>query len=264
MISAGASRGTRHERHRSVQRGRRPECRAALLQRVCDEMFDCQLLLWRPTGRALVMPGSFERRPGFATASQRCAAQGWPILLRDTGGEPVPQSSAVLNIALACTMPVSEETGKRIVVAYERLLDPWRCGSPNMVCGQESARFQAPLRRPLQPDAGGPQAGRHRATLAAQLRRPPSRARSCGCADGGLARAHGRCRQPLLSRLRQRPPLPGRQPSGSQRATAGRPSEAESLSDRYQRVLARQGRNSAPAPALPGHRHGRRSTLPVL
>ncbi len=60
----------------------------ALLQRVCDGLFDCQLLLWRPTGQALVMPGSFERRPGFALASQRCAAQGWPILLRDTGGEP--------------------------------------------------------------------------------------------------------------------------------------------------------------------------------
>ena len=73
----------------------------ALLQRVCDGLFDCQLLLWRPTGQALVMPGSFERRPGFALASQRCAAQGWPILLRDTGGEPVPQSSAVLNVPLA-------------------------------------------------------------------------------------------------------------------------------------------------------------------
>ncbi len=96
----------------------------ALLQRVCDGLFDCQLLLWRPTGQALVMPGSFERRPGFALASQRCAAQGWPILLRDTGGEPVPQSPAVLNIALACALPVEDEAGKRIVIAYERLLDP--------------------------------------------------------------------------------------------------------------------------------------------
>ncbi|WP_454911106.1 lipoate--protein ligase family protein [Stutzerimonas chloritidismutans] len=96
----------------------------ALLQRVCDELFDCQLLLWRPTGQALVMPGSFERRPGFALASQRCAAQGWPILLRDTGGEPVPQSSAVLNITLACALPSGDEVGKRIDIAYERLLEP--------------------------------------------------------------------------------------------------------------------------------------------
>ncbi|WP_217474250.1 lipoate--protein ligase family protein [Stutzerimonas stutzeri] len=96
----------------------------ALLQRVCDGLFDCQLLLWRPTGQALVMPSSFERRPGFALASQRCAAQGWPILLRDTGGEPVPQSSAVLNIALACALPANDEPGNRIDIAYERLLEP--------------------------------------------------------------------------------------------------------------------------------------------
>lgn len=96
----------------------------ALLQRVCDGLFDSQLLLWRPTGQALVMPKSFERRPGFALASGRCAAQGWPILLRDTGGEPVPQSSAVLNIALACALPSGDEVGKRIDIAYERLLEP--------------------------------------------------------------------------------------------------------------------------------------------
>ena len=96
----------------------------ALVQRVCDGLFDCQLLLWRPTGQALVMPESFERRPGFALASQRCAALGWPILLRETGGEPVPQSAAVLNIALAYALPASDEANKRIDIAYERLLEP--------------------------------------------------------------------------------------------------------------------------------------------
>ncbi|EIK51964.1 hypothetical protein YO5_09930 [Stutzerimonas stutzeri TS44] len=96
----------------------------ALLQRVCDGLFDCQLLFWRPTNQALVMPKSFERRPGFALASQRCAAQGWPILLRDTGGEPVPQSPAVLNIALVYALTTGDDEHRRIDNAYERLLEP--------------------------------------------------------------------------------------------------------------------------------------------
>lgn len=96
----------------------------ALLQRVCDGLFDGELLLWRPARQALVMPRSFERRPGFALARQRCAARGWPILLRDTGGEPVPQSPAVLNIALAYALPAADDEGRRIDTAYERLLEP--------------------------------------------------------------------------------------------------------------------------------------------
>lgn len=96
----------------------------ALLQRVCDGLFDAELLLWRPTRQALVMPKSFERRHGFALASSRCAAQGWPVLLRDTGGEPVPQSPAVLNIALAYALPDGEDERRRIDAAYERLLEP--------------------------------------------------------------------------------------------------------------------------------------------
>ncbi len=96
----------------------------ALLQRVCDGLFDGELLLWRPTRQALVMPKSFERRPGFALASGRCAAQGWPVLLRDTGGEPVPQSPAVLNVALAYALPKGDDSARRIDAAYERLLEP--------------------------------------------------------------------------------------------------------------------------------------------
>src|SRR5690606_25647972 len=51
-------------------------------------------------------------------------AQGWPILLRDTGGEPVPQSPAVLNVALAYALPTGDDEGRRIDSAYERLLEP--------------------------------------------------------------------------------------------------------------------------------------------
>ncbi len=214
----------------------------ALLQRVCDGLFDCQLLLWRPTGQALVMPGSFERRPGFALASQRCAAQGWPILLRDTGGEPVPQSSAVLNIALACTMPVSEETGKRIVVAYERLLDPlalWlaehglRAGVgavPGAFCDGrfnltlEGRKLAGTAQRWRRSCDGRPAVLAHAAVLMEDWREP--------MADV-VNRFYHACASDLRCQADSHLALSERLPAAW--------NEAESLADRYQRVLAWQG-----------------------
>jgi lipoate-protein ligase A len=96
----------------------------ALLERVHAGDTDCALLLWRPQDAALVMPRRLERLDGFARAAATCAELGWPVALRDTGGEPVPQSSAVLNVALAWAVPLDEAEQKRIENAYRRLCDP--------------------------------------------------------------------------------------------------------------------------------------------
>lgn len=96
----------------------------ALLERVHAGATDCALLLWRPQDAALVMPRRLERLEGFARAAASCAELGWPVALRDTGGEPVPQSPAVLNVALAYAVPVGEAEQKRIENAYLRLCDP--------------------------------------------------------------------------------------------------------------------------------------------
>ncbi|MNF34962.1 hypothetical protein D3C84_158160 [compost metagenome] len=96
----------------------------ALLERVHAGDIDCALLLWRPQDAALVMPRRLERLDGFARAAATCAELGWPVALRDTGGEPVPQSSAVLNVALAWAVPVDEAEQHRIENAYRRLCDP--------------------------------------------------------------------------------------------------------------------------------------------
>lgn len=71
-----------------------------LLAQVCTGDSEFGLLFWQPSDRALVMPRRLNRLPGFDAACEVSAAAGWPVLLRETGGEPVPQSAATINIAL--------------------------------------------------------------------------------------------------------------------------------------------------------------------
>lgn len=97
-----------------------------LLDSVHAGALDCGLLFWRPLDAALVMPRRLSRLAGFAAAQAACAAQGWPVALRDTGGEPVPQSPAVLNLALAYAVPANDDEQKRIESAYLRLCEPLR------------------------------------------------------------------------------------------------------------------------------------------
>ncbi|OSR69297.1 Octanoyl-[GcvH]:protein N-octanoyltransferase [Pseudomonas syringae pv. actinidiae] len=95
-----------------------------LLASVCSGAAEHGLLLWRPTDRALVMPRRMSRLPGFAEASETLADNGWPVLLRETGGEPVPQSCATVNIALVYAQPPMDIDRDRIETAYLRLCQP--------------------------------------------------------------------------------------------------------------------------------------------
>ncbi|TDF82988.1 lipoate--protein ligase family protein [Pseudomonas sp. H9] len=95
-----------------------------LLAAVCKGEKEYGLLFWRPTDRALVMPRRMSRLEGFEAACAELAIAGWPVLLRETGGEPVPQSPAVINIALIYVAPRSEGDHGRIENAYERLCLP--------------------------------------------------------------------------------------------------------------------------------------------
>ncbi|WP_374375438.1 biotin/lipoate A/B protein ligase family protein [Dongia sp.] len=56
--------------------------------------------LWRMTN-ALIVPSRVSSLPGFTEASATSAANDWPVLVRATGGAPVPQFPGMLNIALA-------------------------------------------------------------------------------------------------------------------------------------------------------------------
>lgn len=99
----------------------------ALLAAVCEGPRTHGVLFWQPTDQALVMPRRMERLPGFAAGAAAAAALGWPALLRETGGEPVPQSAATVNVALVYAAPRAEGDLNRLERAYLRLCDPL-CG----------------------------------------------------------------------------------------------------------------------------------------
>lgn len=96
----------------------------ALLDEAFSGARDSGLLFWRPLQQSLVMPRRLSRLEGFAAAEQACSGLGWPIALRDTGGEPVPQSPAVLNVALVYAIPLADNEQTRIETAYQRLCQP--------------------------------------------------------------------------------------------------------------------------------------------
>lgn len=108
--------------HLTVEAGLQAE--QDLLASVCAGDVEAGVLFWQPTDHALVMPRRLSRLPGFEHASIELAASGWPILLRETGGEPVPQSASTVNIALAYAPPRSEGDHGRIETAYRRLCEP--------------------------------------------------------------------------------------------------------------------------------------------
>ena len=95
-----------------------------LLATVCAGDQEFGLLFWQPSDQALVMPRRLSRLPAFDLASRVSADAGWPVLLRETGGEPVPQSHATVNVALVYVAPRSEGDHGRIENAYERLCQP--------------------------------------------------------------------------------------------------------------------------------------------
>ncbi|WP_085709237.1 MULTISPECIES: lipoate--protein ligase family protein [unclassified Pseudomonas] len=95
-----------------------------LLASVCAGDAEFGLLFWQPSDRALVMPRRLNRLTGFDHACEVSAAAGWPVLLRETGGEPVPQSASTINIALVYAPPRSEGDLNRIETGYRRLCDP--------------------------------------------------------------------------------------------------------------------------------------------
>lgn len=95
-----------------------------LLAAVCAGDADHAVLFWRPNDRALVMPRRLSRLAGFVEASETLSDLDWPVLLRESGGEPVPQSSATVNVALVYVQPKVDLDRDRIEKAYLRLCQP--------------------------------------------------------------------------------------------------------------------------------------------
>lgn len=56
--------------------------------------------LWR-TERCLVVTPLLAHKAGFEAAAGTSAARGWPVVVRRTGGGPVPQGPQTLNVSVA-------------------------------------------------------------------------------------------------------------------------------------------------------------------
>src|ERR1700754_3969122 len=76
----------------------------ALLDDVLDAPARGLLRLWR-TSPCLGVTPLLAQRPDCAGAAGASAARGWPVVVRRTGGGPVPQTSGTLNVSLAYAMP---------------------------------------------------------------------------------------------------------------------------------------------------------------
>ncbi|HVY99988.1 MAG TPA: hypothetical protein VHA35_10815 [Dongiaceae bacterium] len=81
------------------------------------------LRLWR-VSRCLVVTPLLAHRPRFRPAADASAARGWPVVVRRTGGGPVPQGPETLSISLAAAH--AREAAPGIDAAFRHFAD-WIC-----------------------------------------------------------------------------------------------------------------------------------------
>jgi len=83
------------------------------------------LRLWRVQPCLVVTP-LLAHRADFTAAAETSRARGWPVVVRRTGGGPVPQIAGTLNVSLALATPRGEAPG--IDPAFRGFAD-WLCAA---------------------------------------------------------------------------------------------------------------------------------------
>lgn len=101
------------------------EWEAARLADIAAGRRDAAAMLWS-CERALVAPASLSRHPGFERACLHANDAGWPVHLRATGGDLVPQSPDIVNLSVL--FRASREGASGLEDAYRRLTAPI-CGA---------------------------------------------------------------------------------------------------------------------------------------
>lgn len=71
----------------------------SLLDQVLKGDAQCGYALWR-SKQALVVPKSATHRENFEQACDFCETQGWPVVVRSTGGELTPQNEGFINLSI--------------------------------------------------------------------------------------------------------------------------------------------------------------------
>ncbi|WP_417806748.1 lipoate--protein ligase family protein [Thioclava sp.] len=97
------------------------EWEAARLANIAAGRCCAAALLWS-CERALVAPASLSRQPGFKRACSRANDAGWPVHLRATGGDLVPQGPDIVNLSLLFRAPPGAAFG--LEDAYRQLTSP--------------------------------------------------------------------------------------------------------------------------------------------
>lgn len=92
----------------------------ALLDDVLAQPERGVLRLWR-TSPCLVVTSLLAHRPDFAAAAEASAERGWPVVVRRTGGGPVPQTAGTLNVSLAYAM--ARDTAPGIDAVFRQFAD---------------------------------------------------------------------------------------------------------------------------------------------
>lgn len=97
------------------------ELERALLDRVATRGAGRDWSVWR-TYQSLIAPSSAANAAGFDAAAREMSARGWPVYIRDTGGDITPQSPGVVNVSSAFVFPQTSATSIR--ETYERFCAP--------------------------------------------------------------------------------------------------------------------------------------------
>jgi len=74
--------------------------------------------------RSLVVTRRETRLPGYAKACAALAADGWPVIVRDSGGTAVPHEPGVIHLSLIYRQP--EQQRYDIDLSYQALCEPIR------------------------------------------------------------------------------------------------------------------------------------------
>ena len=91
-----------------------------LLDLVASNQLQCGYKIWC-CEQSIVVPKSFTRKPGFDRAVLEMHKRGWPVVIRHTGGDLVPQSPGLLNVSLVFKQKKHKGS---IKYTYEALCSP--------------------------------------------------------------------------------------------------------------------------------------------
>lgn len=92
-----------------------------LLDAAASRGFGCDWAVWR-THQSLIVPSQTSNAAGFHEASREMAARGWPVYIRDTGGDVTPQSPGIINASAAFVLPRTADLSIR--ATYQQFCEP--------------------------------------------------------------------------------------------------------------------------------------------